>query len=1033
MAQSIGTVSQAAGTISVLNSEGNERQVNVGDQIFEGDVVSTQGKDSSIDITFNNGCQMALGAMESALIDESVYKLEFFEDADIVVDLESADGISDAVALAEDEIVEESADSVDPVYLTADDDDETIDLDAMEETAAGGTSDDSQVDVAVMEERTTMDSPTPLATHEGDDTVFVSPQGTNHTNTNSHTDINYVAPVLTPDSPTLTLLNLDSNGFVNDVPVISGSAPEGSEIEIFDYDNTITTIVVDESETFSFEPQDLEDGEHSLTAQVTSPGGVTGGLSDPIVFTLDTVAPLIPTVEGVDVTSSTTPTLSGNAEENSTIEVSVAGQTYTTTTDENGDWSITLAETPEGVHDVTLTITDQAGNSSESSLGSITIDTTAPDNPTIDPIDVTNSTTPTFTGNAEANSTIILSVGDENYSVDVDAQGSWSLTTNVLDDGVYDITVTATDQAGNSSESSLGSITIDTTAPDNPTIDPIDVTNSTTPTFTGNAEANSTIILSVGDENYSVDVDAQGSWSLTTNVLDDGVYDITVTATDDAGNSSESSLGSITIDSSAPEDLQIASIDILSSDSVAISGSGEANSTISLNVANEAYTTTADADGIWSLTLNELESGSNTLTVTATDAAGNSSESISATVLVDTSSVSFSVDYGDVSTQGSTQTIEDATILGITAEDFFDATNQTLNLDLAQTDNVTTHNNGFGVIDGDNGSGNRRAINTNEALIIELDAPIHSVDVSINQLSFFESGQWITYDENMQRLDDGVFGSMQSLLGSDDNFDSSFWANQGTLSIESDETPFQYIAFTTADSWQGSVSNFFVEDISYETADNFTYTMTLENIPMDDALTTLFIDGLAQDLLLQDDDGNNIGTYENDQWALSEDEIQELASINGTLDIQILSQEPLASDTVTPTFTIVETQALDIDLTSADGTSPLSDTAILFNFDDFDDIQRIDLSEDDINMNGLTVQEVMHISQGEQQLEIISGEHDAHVLTLDANDWELRTDTQGNELNFENDGNTYNIYSSTDVDNQYDLIIDDMVTIVLAS
>ena len=1025
MAQSIGTVSQAAGSITVLSSEGNARQVNVGDQIFEGDVVSTGGKGSSIDITFNNGCKMALGAMESALVDESVYKLEFFDDADIVVDLESAEGISDAVALTEDEIVEESAEDLDPVYLA--DSDETIDLDAMEDTASGG-GDDSQVDVGVIEERSTMDSTTPLPSHEGDDTPFTAPQGGGNSDTDDHTTINYG----TPDSPTLTLLNLDSNGFVNDVPVISGSAPEGSEIEIFDYDNTIITLVVDESETFSFEPEDLEDGEHSLTAQVTSPGGVTGALSDPIIFTLDTVAPLIPTVEGVDLTSSTTPTLSGNAEINSTIEVNVAGQTYTTTTDEAGDWSITLAETAEGVHDVTLTITDQAGNSSESSLGSITIDTTAPDNPTIDPLDVTNNTTPTFTGTAEANSTIAIAVAGETYSVDVNDQGTWSLTTNVLSDGDYAITVTATDEAGNSSESSLGSITIDTTAPDNPTIDPLDVTNNTTPTFTGTAEANSTIAIAVAGETYSVDVNDQGTWSLTTNVLSDGDYAITVTATDEAGNSSESSLGSITIDTTAPDGLNIASIDILSSDSATITGSVEANSTITLSVANEDHTITANNDGIWSLTLNELESGSHTISVTATDTAGNSSESILANILIDTSSVSFSID-DDASTQGTTHTIEDTTLLGITADDHFDSTSQTLNIDIAQADNVTTHNNGFGVTGGDQGSGNRRAINTDEALIIELDAPIHSVDVAINQLSFFESGQWITYDENMQRLDDGSFGSLHSLFSSDENFDSSFWANQGTLSIESDETPFQYIVFTTADSWQGSVSNFFVEDISYEIADNFTYTMTLENIPMDDTDTMLFIDGLSQDLVLQDEEGNNIGTYENNQWALNEEDIQELSSINGTLDIQIVSQEPLDSDSITPTFTLIETQSQDQDFTSSDSISPLTDTAMLFDFDNFDDIQRIDLSEDEINMNGLTVKDVMHLSQGEQQLEIISGEHDAHVLTLNASDWELRTDTQGNELAFENDGNVYNIYSSTDVDNQYDLIIDEMVTIVLAS
>ena len=91
MARAIGVVSESVGTTTVVDSCGSSREVGSGAKIFEGDVGSAKGAGSSVDIAFNNGCKMTLVEDESALIDESVYKLEFFDDVDVVVDLDSVE------------------------------------------------------------------------------------------------------------------------------------------------------------------------------------------------------------------------------------------------------------------------------------------------------------------------------------------------------------------------------------------------------------------------------------------------------------------------------------------------------------------------------------------------------------------------------------------------------------------------------------------------------------------------------------------------------------------------------------------------------------------------------------------------------------------------------------------------------------------------------------------------------------------------------------------------------------------------------
>ncbi|MCS6096591.1 Ig-like domain-containing protein [Shewanella baltica] len=79
-----------------------------------------------------------------------------------------------------------------------------------------------------------------------------------------------------------------------------------------------------------------------------------------------------------NVTSDVTPTFTGTAEANSTVTVisSVDGTLGTTTADGSGNWTYTSGVLSEGVHNITATVTDAAGNISvASSALTMTIDT----------------------------------------------------------------------------------------------------------------------------------------------------------------------------------------------------------------------------------------------------------------------------------------------------------------------------------------------------------------------------------------------------------------------------------------------------------------------------------------------------------------------------------------------------------------------------------------------------------------------------------------------------------------------------------
>ncbi|MET7492672.1 Ig-like domain-containing protein [Streptomyces sp900116325] len=209
----------------------------------------------------------------------------------------------------------------------------------------------------------------------------------------------------------------------------------------------------------------------------------------------------------------------------------------------------------------TVTTTIPAGNGAIE-VAIAAIDTTPPAAPVIaTPGDgrILGDGTPAFAGTGEAGSKVtVTDAGSTVCTATVDAAGKWSCTpTTVLAEGEHTITATATDEAGNTSQSRSITVTIDTKPPAAPVVTtPADgsTLGDSTPAFAGTGEAGSKVtVTDAGSTVCTAMVDAAGKWSCTPGTaLVEGEHTITATATDEAGNTGQGGPITVTIAPPAP-------------------------------------------------------------------------------------------------------------------------------------------------------------------------------------------------------------------------------------------------------------------------------------------------------------------------------------------------------------------------------------------------------------------------------------------------------------------------------------------------
>ena len=453
-------------------------------------------------------------------------------------------------------------------------------------------------------------------------------------------------------------------------PTLSGSGTPGDTVNIYDGDTKIGEAEIDGDGNWSWTPTTpLPDGTYDLSLTVTNQdsAGNESAPSTPVTITIDTDAPAQPGTPTVtdsvsqitgpvldgESTNDPRPVLSGTGTPNDVITIYDQVSTGepqavgSVTVDGNGNWSWRPeSNIGEGTHEYTATATDEAGNESVPSAGiTITVDTLAPDTPVISDIagaqngGSTNDTTPTLSGTGTTGETVII----YNNGVEVDrvevVNGGWSYTLPTQTDGPLNITVAAVDEAGNVSPvSPVFTVEVDTQAPTVPQIDAVSdsqLTNSVlytrdgTPTLTGIGEPGSSVTVSVDGVASPVVVEVQpnGTWSWTADpALTEGPHTFSVAASDAAGNTSASSGDlSVTVDTlppATPTNITIAA------EGTPLTGTADDGTTVTVRDANGNVIGTGVATGgTFSIALSPAQLDATTLTLTATDPAGNASPS----------------------------------------------------------------------------------------------------------------------------------------------------------------------------------------------------------------------------------------------------------------------------------------------------------------------------------------------------------------------------------------------------------------------
>ncbi|WP_458573862.1 Ig-like domain-containing protein [Enterobacter ludwigii] len=492
-------------------------------------------------------------------------------------------------------------------------------------------------------------------------------------------------------------IELDLNAVAVTVDVISGddrlnAAEKGSDLTLSGQTQGVeagqTVVVKFADRTYTAQVQ--QDGSWSLTvpasametlidgrAQVSvSVTNVNGNSADASrVVTVDTLPPDITInnltddniISAAEAQQDIVLSGSSTAEAGQTVTVALNGKTYQTTVQHDGSWQLTVPAADvgalaDGTVTVTATVSDVAGNSSstdrvglvDATVPQVTINDFVTDTNTINQLAHTQAQvlSGSVTG-AAAGDWVTVTINNVDYTTVVDAAGNWSLglpasVVQGLADGTWTITVSVTDQSGNTGSSTL-EVVVNTVTPEIGihTLAADDVINATEKgenlllSGTSNQPEGTPITVALNGIHYTAITDASGNWSVTVpasavSALGEAHYTVTASVTDSVGNSA-SATHDVLVDSSLP----VVTLNTLAGDNIINAAELAAGQTLTGKVANAAagdivtltlggqtYTVAVQDDLTWSLPLTQsqltaLGNGELTVTASVTNAHGN--------------------------------------------------------------------------------------------------------------------------------------------------------------------------------------------------------------------------------------------------------------------------------------------------------------------------------------------------------------------------------------------------------------------------
>ena len=221
-------------------------------------------------------------------------------------------------------------------------------------------------------------------------------------------------------------------------PTIAGTTQAGSLVSVLINGVTYTT-TADASGNWAITTAGLADGVYTPVITTTDPAG-NSATGNGTAFTIDASLPLVngalqalapndSAALGDNITSTSTPTLTGSTQAGSTVVVLVNGVTYTTSADVSGNWTVTTASLADGNYTPVITVTDIAGNAATSNGTAFTIDSLAPaldgalsviapnDSGTLGD-NITSDSTPAISGSTQPGSAVSVLIAGQTYTHD---------------------------------------------------------------------------------------------------------------------------------------------------------------------------------------------------------------------------------------------------------------------------------------------------------------------------------------------------------------------------------------------------------------------------------------------------------------------------------------------------------------------------------------------------------------------------------------------------------------------------------------
>ncbi|GGN43559.1 beta strand repeat-containing protein [Deinococcus daejeonensis] len=457
--------------------------------------------------------------------------------------------------------------------------------------------------------------------------------GRTNSTTVSGVRVNLTSSDTTPPSVTLAPIPATPQRATITVTATAIDSDSGvAKVDLYDGGTLITSNAtgINGKYTFSVDTTKLSDGAHTLRAVAFDNAGQSAETTANL--TVDNAAPVVNWISPADgaVTRGTV-TLNATSNEG-TVTYTVDGSTIT---------GNTVTFQTDGTHTITATAQDAAGNRTTSTI-KVTSDATAPTAQITSPSSgstlTSNPITISAAGNDSGSGVSSLEVFANGTSIGTISGASGTVTWTPTS-GTYDLTVIATDRAGNKGVASapvnvtVKLATADTTAPafvGTATVQPAPTATfsrgvitldgfvkdpesgiSQVALFNGGVRLTATPSLSLqpdGSTRYALTLDSK--------TLADGTYTLTVQATNGVGLVSNQDV-SVKIDNTAPTLNWNAPTTVGSAGTITLNATTETGATITYAASCGTITGTT-----W--TYGDCQDGTAaTLTATATDAAGN--------------------------------------------------------------------------------------------------------------------------------------------------------------------------------------------------------------------------------------------------------------------------------------------------------------------------------------------------------------------------------------------------------------------------